>query len=211
MASTFALVLAAGRGARFGGMLPKQYLSLGGSSVLRHAVNAFARHPRIDGVLVTIRPEDREMYDRALAGLDLLPPVPGGAERQDSVRLGLEALAPHRPERVLIHDGARPFPGYRADRPGSRRARSRAGDDPRPAARRHDQAGERRDHHRNGRPRRIMAGANATGVPFRGDFRGASQGGRAGADRRCRGRRGGRDHAVDRSRQRGEPEGDDGR
>jgi len=110
MVSTFALVLAAGRGTRFGGTLPKQYLPLGGTSVLRHAVEAFAGHPRIDRVLVTIRPEDRETYDRALAGLDLLPPVAGGAERQDSVRLGLEALAPHRPERVLIHDGARPFP-----------------------------------------------------------------------------------------------------
>jgi 2-C-methyl-D-erythritol 4-phosphate cytidylyltransferase/2-C-methyl-D-erythritol 2,4-cyclodiphosphate synthase len=42
--------------------------------------------------------------------LDLLPPVAGGAERQDSVRLGLEALAPLEPDRVLIHDGARPFP-----------------------------------------------------------------------------------------------------
>src|ERR1700680_1713547 len=111
MGSTFALVLAAGRGARFGGSLPKQYLPLGGSSVLRHAVNAFAAHPRIDGVLVTIRSEDREAYDSALVGVDLLPPVAGGAERQDSVRLGLEALAAHRPARVLIHDGARPFPG----------------------------------------------------------------------------------------------------
>jgi 2-C-methyl-D-erythritol 4-phosphate cytidylyltransferase / 2-C-methyl-D-erythritol 2,4-cyclodiphosphate synthase len=110
MGSTFALVLAAGRGARFGGTLPKQYLPLGGSSVLRHAVNAFALHPRIDRVLVTIRPEDREAYDGALTGIELLPPVAGGAERQDSVRLGLEALAAHRPERVLIHDGARPFP-----------------------------------------------------------------------------------------------------
>jgi 2-C-methyl-D-erythritol 4-phosphate cytidylyltransferase/2-C-methyl-D-erythritol 2,4-cyclodiphosphate synthase len=110
MGSTFALVLAAGRGARFGGTLPKQYLPLGGSSVLRHAVNAFAGHARIDGVLVTIRPEDREAFDDALAGLNLLPAVAGGAERQDSVRLGLEALAAHRPERVLIHDGARPFP-----------------------------------------------------------------------------------------------------
>ena len=110
MGSTFALVLAAGRGVRFGGTLPKQYLPLGGSSVLRHAVSAFAGHLRIDGVLVTIRPEDRDVYDRALAGLDLLPPVAGGTERQDSVRLGLEALRPHRPERVLVHDGARPFP-----------------------------------------------------------------------------------------------------
>ena len=110
MGSTYALVLAAGRGARFGGMLPKQYLPLGGATVLRHAVMAFAGHPRIDGVLTTIRPEDRDIYDRALAGVDLLPPVSGGAERQDSVRLGLETLAAYRPDRVLIHDGARPFP-----------------------------------------------------------------------------------------------------
>ena len=111
MASTQALVLAAGRGTRFGGTLPKQYLPLGGATVLRHAIAAFAAHPRIDGVLVAIRPEDRALYDAAVAALDLPPPVAGGTERQDSVRLGLEALAPQAPARVLIHDGARPFPG----------------------------------------------------------------------------------------------------
>jgi 2-C-methyl-D-erythritol 4-phosphate cytidylyltransferase / 2-C-methyl-D-erythritol 2,4-cyclodiphosphate synthase len=110
MVSTYALVLAAGRGTRFGGTLPKQYLSLGGVSVLRHAVTAFSAHPRICGVLVTIRPEDRAAYDIATTGLDLLAPVSGGAERQDSVRLGLEALESLGPSRVLIHDGARPFP-----------------------------------------------------------------------------------------------------
>ncbi|HWD59503.1 MAG TPA: bifunctional 2-C-methyl-D-erythritol 4-phosphate cytidylyltransferase/2-C-methyl-D-erythritol 2,4-cyclodiphosphate synthase [Stellaceae bacterium] len=110
MGSIYALVLAAGRGTRFGGTLPKQYLPLGGSSVLRHAVSAFAANPRIAGIQLTIRAEDRGEYDTALAGLDLLPPVAGGAERQDSVRLGLEALAPLEPDRVLIHDGARPFP-----------------------------------------------------------------------------------------------------
>jgi 2-C-methyl-D-erythritol 4-phosphate cytidylyltransferase/2-C-methyl-D-erythritol 2,4-cyclodiphosphate synthase len=110
VASTYALIVAAGRGTRFGGELPKQYLGLGGSAVLRHAVAAFATHPRIAGVLVTIRPEDQGHYERAITGLTVLPPVPGGPERQDSVRLGLEALAAHRPDRVLIHDGARPFP-----------------------------------------------------------------------------------------------------
>jgi 2-C-methyl-D-erythritol 4-phosphate cytidylyltransferase/2-C-methyl-D-erythritol 2,4-cyclodiphosphate synthase len=110
MSATYALIVAAGRGTRFGGALPKQYLALGGGSVLRHAVTAFVTHPRIAGVQVVIREEDREIFDKAVAGLAVLPPVPGGAERQDSVRLGLEALAPHDPERVLIHDGARPFP-----------------------------------------------------------------------------------------------------
>ena len=110
MSATFALIVAAGRGTRFGGSLPKQYLPLGGRTVLRHAVNAFAAHPRIAGVQVVIREEDRDIFDLAAAGSPALPPVPGGAERQDSVRLGLEALAPHAPARVLIHDGARPFP-----------------------------------------------------------------------------------------------------
>ena len=110
MASTYALIVAAGRGTRFGGALPKQYLPLGAGTVLRHAVSAFTGHPRISGVMVMIRPEDRAVFDRALAGVAILPPASGGPERQDSVRLGLEALAEHGPERVLIHDGARPFP-----------------------------------------------------------------------------------------------------
>ena len=109
MAGVYALVVAAGRGTRFGGELPKQYLTLGGGSVLGHAAGAFSRHPLVAGVLVVIRPEDDLIYRRAVSGFALLPPVAGGQERQDSVRLGLEALVPHHPDRVLIHDGARPF------------------------------------------------------------------------------------------------------
>ena len=105
-----ALVVAAGRGSRFGADRPKQYLPLGGQPVLRHAVSAFTRHPRIDGVQVVIRPEDRGLYETAVAGLALPLPAPGGATRQDSVRLGLEALCTQQPRHVLIHDGARPFP-----------------------------------------------------------------------------------------------------
>src|SRR5579871_3839565 len=109
MNSTYALVVAAGRGSRFGGDRPKQYLPLGGQTVLRHAVEAFAHHPRIAGVQVVIRPEDEDLFRAATAGLRLLPPVAGGPERQDSVRRGLEALVPRQPAAVLIHDGARPF------------------------------------------------------------------------------------------------------
>ena len=111
MSAVFALVVAAGRGTRFGGTVPKQYLPLGAATVLRHAAASFTQHPRIAGVQVVIRDEDRAIFAAATAGLPLLPPVPGGAERQDSVRLGLEALVSHDPSRVLIHDGARPFPG----------------------------------------------------------------------------------------------------
>src|SRR6266436_1398659 len=73
MASVYALVVAAGRGSRFGGALPKQYLSLDGVSLLRHAVAAFAEHPRVADVLVAIRPEDRELFDCAVAGLEEAP------------------------------------------------------------------------------------------------------------------------------------------
>src|SRR5438876_1215455 len=109
MASCVALVVAAGRGTRLGGPLPKQYLPLGGVAVLRHAVRALAQHPAVDAVRVIIHPDDRGHYDAATGGLDLLEPVAGGAQRQDSVRNGLESLVAIAPDLVLVHDGARPF------------------------------------------------------------------------------------------------------
>ncbi|MCX7355322.1 MAG: bifunctional 2-C-methyl-D-erythritol 4-phosphate cytidylyltransferase/2-C-methyl-D-erythritol 2,4-cyclodiphosphate synthase [Alphaproteobacteria bacterium] len=105
-----ALIVAAGRGHRFGGEMPKQYRTLAGRPLLRYCAEAFARHPKIDAVRVIIHPDDRALYDAAVDGLDLLPPVHGGAERQDSARLGLESLAETKPDLVLIHDAARPFP-----------------------------------------------------------------------------------------------------
>jgi 2-C-methyl-D-erythritol 4-phosphate cytidylyltransferase/2-C-methyl-D-erythritol 2,4-cyclodiphosphate synthase len=110
MSSVYALVVAAGQGTRLGGPRPKQYLPLGGATVLRHAAAALAEHKRIANVLVAIRPEDRALFDGSVAGLTVMPPVAGGRTRQESVRLGLEALAAYHPHRVLIHDGARPFP-----------------------------------------------------------------------------------------------------
>lgn len=109
MAKTVVLVVAAGRGRRFGGDLPKQYHDLAGRMVLRHTLAAFACNPEIDAVRAVIHPDDRQLYDMAAAGLNLLEPVPGGASRQDSVRLGLESLKDLGATKVLIHDGARPF------------------------------------------------------------------------------------------------------
>lgn len=109
MASCVALVVAAGRGTRVGAPLPKQYLPLAGKPLLRYSLETLARHPAIDHVRVVFNPDDGAHYDAASRGLDLLPPVAGGAARQDSVRLGLESLDGLKTERVLIHDGARPF------------------------------------------------------------------------------------------------------
>ena len=100
-----ALLLAAGQGTRFGGPLPKQYAPLAGRPVLRHAAEALLA----GGHVALLQPvgEAGPILD-ALGGLAHLPPVPGGATRQASVRAGLEALAAHAPDAVLIHDGARP-------------------------------------------------------------------------------------------------------
>lgn len=104
-----ALVVAAGRGSRFGADQPKQYMPLGPWPVLRYSLARFATHPAIAMVRAVIHPDDRAAYDEAATGLDLAEPVTGGATRQDSVRLGLESLAGQSPDQVLIHDGARPF------------------------------------------------------------------------------------------------------
>lgn len=109
MTNSIALIVAAGSGTRLGGEVPKQYLPLAGRAVLRHSVETFLRHPAIAGVRVVISAEHRALYDSAVAALPILPPVAGGASRQDSVRNGLESLADLRPDRVLIHDAARPF------------------------------------------------------------------------------------------------------
>ncbi|HEX6980212.1 MAG TPA: bifunctional 2-C-methyl-D-erythritol 4-phosphate cytidylyltransferase/2-C-methyl-D-erythritol 2,4-cyclodiphosphate synthase [Alphaproteobacteria bacterium] len=109
MMDCVALVVAAGRGSRAGGDVPKQYRRLGAWPVLRWSLMRFANHPRVDGVCVVMNPDDKPLYDEATRGLDLLPPVPGGATRQESVHRGLESLVPVAPRHVLIHDAARPF------------------------------------------------------------------------------------------------------
>ena len=98
-----AILVAAGSGSRFGAETPKQFLSVAGKPVIRHAAEALARDVRL------LQPVgDAAAISAALGDLACLPTVPGGATRQDSVRAGLEALAPHAPDVVLVHDAARP-------------------------------------------------------------------------------------------------------
>lgn len=109
MSRTAVIIVAAGRGQRFGPGTPKQYLEVSGKTLIRHAVAAFAAHPAIDAVLPVIHQDDAETLGKALDGLDYLPPVAGGAERQQSVLNGLEALSTFAPDKVLVHDAARPM------------------------------------------------------------------------------------------------------
>ncbi|HYW15137.1 MAG TPA: bifunctional 2-C-methyl-D-erythritol 4-phosphate cytidylyltransferase/2-C-methyl-D-erythritol 2,4-cyclodiphosphate synthase [Allosphingosinicella sp.] len=103
-----ALVVAAGSGIRAGGGLPKQYRSLAGKPLLRHAVDGLKR-AGIGDIRVVIGAGQEPLYREALGGA-LPSPIVGGRERQDSVRNGLEAIeAEGGASAVLIHDAARPF------------------------------------------------------------------------------------------------------
>ncbi len=109
MPTCIALIVAAGRGSRFGGPLPKQYALLGGQPILRRTLTAFQATPDIGSQRVVIAAGDEAQYEAASAGLGLPSPILGGASRQQSVLNGLEALAGDAPDLVAIHDGARPF------------------------------------------------------------------------------------------------------
>jgi 2-C-methyl-D-erythritol 4-phosphate cytidylyltransferase/2-C-methyl-D-erythritol 2,4-cyclodiphosphate synthase len=104
-----AVVVAAGRGLRAGGDVPKQYRHILGNPVIRPSIATLIHHGEISLVQPVIHPEDALLYAQAVAGLDTLAPVAGGASRQASVYAGLEALAPAYPDLVLVHDAARPF------------------------------------------------------------------------------------------------------
>lgn len=100
---TTALIVAAGKGERTGGDLPKQYHILAGRPLLAHSLAGFERHPAIDDVRLVIG-EGQEALAKAALGERRF--VIGGATRRQSVRAGLAAIDC---ERVLIHDAARPL------------------------------------------------------------------------------------------------------
>lgn len=100
--TTAVIIVAAGRGTRAGGDLPKQWQMLGGRPVLAHTLDAFAGLRRV----LVIHPQDRARAEALGNEAEL---VEGGATRDASVRAALEALAGSDVTRVLIHDGARPL------------------------------------------------------------------------------------------------------
>ncbi len=99
-----AILVAAGSGNRFGAETPKQFLRLASRPVIRHAAESLAREVDLLQPVGEAAP-----IEAALEGMAHLPVVPGGATRQASVRAGLEALVPHTPDLVLVHDAARPL------------------------------------------------------------------------------------------------------
>ncbi|MFC5385462.1 bifunctional 2-C-methyl-D-erythritol 4-phosphate cytidylyltransferase/2-C-methyl-D-erythritol 2,4-cyclodiphosphate synthase [Aquamicrobium segne] len=106
-----AVIVAAGRGERAGQADgPKQYRHIGGRAIIAHTLETFLSHPHIDDIVIAIHADDRELLHKAAKEHhDRITIVIGGPTRQESVRLGLLALLPNQPAKVLIHDGVRPF------------------------------------------------------------------------------------------------------
>ncbi|MBL0318058.1 MAG: 2-C-methyl-D-erythritol 4-phosphate cytidylyltransferase [Alphaproteobacteria bacterium] len=106
-----AVVVAAGRGTRFGGDIPKAYALIQNTALLRRTLEHLLAIPEIDNILVVIHADDYGRYSDCVAGLGnrVLEPVLGGETRQDSVLNGLKAAELYSPNEVLIHDAARPF------------------------------------------------------------------------------------------------------
>ncbi len=112
MSEVAAIIVAAGRGTRASGDLPKQFRQIGGAMMLSRTLLMFLEHQNVGAVQPVIHCDDDALYREATDTLSrdrLLIPVYGGATRQASVRAGLEALEARKPDIVLIHDAARPF------------------------------------------------------------------------------------------------------
>ena len=110
--SVVALVMAAGRGNRVGGDVPKQYMNVSGETVLTRTVSKLLESELIDYIQVVINKHDTSFYNNAISKFKtdrLLAPCFGGAERSDSARLGLINLKYLSPQKIIIHDAARPF------------------------------------------------------------------------------------------------------
>lgn len=105
-----AIIVAAGKGVRAGGSVPKQFAELCGKPTVLHSVDALISHPAVaEVIVVTGEGQEDQARERLGESMNFVKLVTGGTERRDSVRAGLEALEGKGVTRVLIHDAARPF------------------------------------------------------------------------------------------------------
>lgn len=107
-----AVIPAAGGGERMGAAGSKVLMPLGGVPILIRTLRVFEQAPLVDDIVLALRPQDQALVEELIAGAGLTKVrkiVPGGKERQDSVRLALAAASPRGAEIILVHDAARPF------------------------------------------------------------------------------------------------------
>lgn len=124
------LVLASGRGTRFGGDIPKVYLRCGGITLLEHGLQRLAQVADDSELILAVNPQDRRAFvDPLVASLRAVGVrhiVDGGSTRQASMRAALAASSPSAPL-VLVHDAARPLVPIAATRAALQRAETIAG------------------------------------------------------------------------------------
>ena len=96
-----ALIVAAGRGSRAGGIAPKQWRIVNGKRIIDHTLDLFAKHPKINRIMTVLHSDDQHRLDSAIER------TIGGPSRQASVLNGLKELSKSPPDVVLIHDVAR--------------------------------------------------------------------------------------------------------
>jgi 2-C-methyl-D-erythritol 4-phosphate cytidylyltransferase/2-C-methyl-D-erythritol 2,4-cyclodiphosphate synthase len=106
--ATAAVIVAAGRGTRVGGGLPKQWREVGGRTLVARCIEVFRASPTVGGICLVLHPDDMDLAPGYEAFGDVTV-AEGGATRALSVRAGLESLVGSGPDRVLIHDVARPL------------------------------------------------------------------------------------------------------
>lgn len=110
--TTLAIIVAAGEGRRLEAPLAKQFLEICGEPVLVHALRAFEQSPWVSDILLVLPASDRESFRQTLSRFSfrkVVDLIPGGEERQDSVRAGLVWSRTRRPALIMVHDGVRPL------------------------------------------------------------------------------------------------------
>lgn len=115
----YVIIVAAGLGKRMAANLPKQFLQIEGKTIVERTVDRFKDLSCIDGIIVVTNPDYVDLCCSLLGQRPKLAVVPGGAQRQDSVYMGMEGLIAMQNQKpgweladndiILIHDGARPF------------------------------------------------------------------------------------------------------
>jgi 2-C-methyl-D-erythritol 4-phosphate cytidylyltransferase len=107
-----AIIPAAGSGSRFGGQIPKQFIEVAGAPIIVHTLRRFDECEEIGAIIVALRREEIEGFERALAVHEIRKPVrlvAGGAERSDSILNALKAAEELQPDIAVVHDAVRPF------------------------------------------------------------------------------------------------------
>lgn len=107
-----AIIPAAGSGNRFGGQIPKQFVEIAGAPIIVHTLRRFDECDEIGAIIVALRPEEIERFERSFSSRGIRKPVRlvgGGGERGDSILNALEVAGEFQPEIVAVHDAVRPF------------------------------------------------------------------------------------------------------